>query len=64
MSFVSCREYNRRAVIFPWEREAASQENRAAAGARQAPQRATFYTLKRFDPFSPMCIVLIDGKEN
>jgi hypothetical protein len=24
--------------------------------------RAAFYTLKRFDLFSPMCIILIDGK--
>jgi hypothetical protein len=23
---------------------------------------AAFYTLKRFDLFSPMCIILIDGK--
>jgi hypothetical protein len=24
--------------------------------------KAAFYTLKRFDLFSPMCIILIDGK--
>jgi len=26
------------------------------------PRGAAFYTLKRFDLFSPMCIILIDGK--
>jgi hypothetical protein len=25
-------------------------------------QNPAFYTLKRFDVFSPMCIILIDGK--
>jgi hypothetical protein len=34
------------------------------AGIRQAPavrSRTAFYTLKRFDLFSPMCIIPIDG---
>jgi hypothetical protein len=42
MSFISCRQYTRRTMIFPWA--------------------SAFYTLKRFDLFSPMCIILIDGK--
>jgi lipoprotein NlpI len=25
---------------------------------------SAFYTLKRFDPFSPICIILTDGKAN